>query len=272
MSMVCRVCTHPKRLAIDKEIIQGLSLTKIAKKYDVPYQSVYNHSQNHLSRQLLKAWEIKTTEQSMDILSEVEELIRRTKKILTTAETEKKFHVALSAIREARGSYELLSKIAFALHQARLSELELERLKSGEGDKELVEEQKRQLQVLTSDELIILRSIVAKMKSGDKKRRIRIPYSYVSRKDREKEKEDYEKEEYSAPIKEPEPETIPEYAKDEEVPSEEAPEYVKDETDSYTVPKMTRTRKPNTLAVKPDTSSPRTKLPRRIDNWIEYSH
>jgi len=234
MTMICKVCSHSKKIEIDRLIVQGMSLTKIAKKYGIPYQSVYNHSQKHLSRQLLKAWEIKTTKQNLDILSEVEDLIRRTKRILTTAETERKYHVALNAIKEARSSYELLSKIAFSLHQARLSELELERLKAGNHDEELAEEQGARLEVLSFDELIIFKSILDKMNSGDRNRRIRIPYSYVSRKDRHREKE---------------PETI-----------------TKDETKDE--PVMDKISEPDPLAVKPDESSPAAKLPRRVNDWI----
>jgi len=268
MAMACKICNHPKKLEIDRMLVAGKSYQMVANKYGVDWQAVRRHKENHLSRQLVTAMAKKELTESMDLLSRIEKIISRAEKIFRrnySKNTTTGDNLALKSISEQRSTIELLAKIAAFLHESRAMELQ-----ANNRDEELAEEQKKQLQVLSSDELIIFRSILDKMKSGDKDRRVRIPYSYIGRKERHQEKGDFEKE-YITPIEEPESETIPEYAKDEEVPSEEAPEYVKDETDSYTVPKMTRTKKPNPLAVKPDNSSPRVKLPRRIDNWIDPS-
>ena len=59
MAQICRICSHKNRLQIDKEIVTNGNLTKISKKYDVSYSSLYSHAQNHISRQLAKAWSIR---------------------------------------------------------------------------------------------------------------------------------------------------------------------------------------------------------------------
>ena len=145
--------------------MSGRSKNEIAKNYSVPYYSVDNHMENHLSRQLVQAYDQKRLSESENIIGEVEELLRRTKRILTEAEQDGKYSLALSAIREARGSYELLSKIAYALHQARTQELELERERQAQ-DKSTTDQQSRELlQVLDQDELKIYERLTRKIRT-----------------------------------------------------------------------------------------------------------
>ena len=163
MSQACKICNHPKRLQIDRELVQGKSKSGISRKYDVPLNSVDYHAQNHLSHQLRTAYEKKAAIEGLDLLSEIEELIRRSKRIMDQAESENKLNTALNAIGQARGSYELLSKIAFSLHQARLAELELEREKSGEANAEEIEELSREaLDRLTDREADLLLRLIDK--------------------------------------------------------------------------------------------------------------
>ena len=145
--------------------MSGRSKNEIAKNHSVPYYSVDNHMENHLSRQLVQAYDQKRLSESENIIGEVEELLRRTKSILTEAEAEGKYNLALSAIREARGSYELLSKIAYALHQARSQELELERERQAQ-DKGNTDSQAREmLSVLDHDELKIYERLTRKIRT-----------------------------------------------------------------------------------------------------------
>ena len=104
MTMVCQVCTHNKRLNIDRELVAGGNQSAIARNYNVSLDSVHRHAKEHISRQLAAAFQKKELAESMDILSEVESLIRRTKKILDKAEKEGKLNTALNAIAQARGS------------------------------------------------------------------------------------------------------------------------------------------------------------------------
>ena len=252
MAMACTICNHDKRIEIDRMIVQGISLAKIAKKYDVPYQSLYNHSQNHLTRQLVTAMAKKELTESMDLLARIEDILSKAKNIFDRNYEKGKDSLALKALSEQRSTIELLAKIAAFLHESRAMELQ-----ANNRDEEKEQEYKKQLVCLSSDELVIFRSILAKMKSGDPDRRIRIPYTYIGRKERHQDRADYEKEEYVTPEDEiPEPDTAPD-----EGDIEEAPE----------PKKMTRTKKAHPLAIKPDISSPRTKLPRKIDNWVEYN-
>ena len=59
MTMVCSICNHPKKLEIDRALIQGLNFSKIARDYEVSSDALRNHRDNHLSRQLVTAMEKK---------------------------------------------------------------------------------------------------------------------------------------------------------------------------------------------------------------------
>lgn len=135
MGQVCQICNHPNRLEIDREIVKGISHTKIARMFNVSNQSVRAHAHNHLSRQMVKHQEIQERLQSQGLLDEIEELLKRSKHILRKAEKDNKLNIALSAIRETRGTLELLCRIAATMHQIRAQELEQARLEQEEEDR-----------------------------------------------------------------------------------------------------------------------------------------
>lgn len=172
MTRVCLICSHPKRLQIDQAIVQGATLAKIARDFDVPPNSLYPHSKDHLSRQLAQAYQRKEALESLNLLGEIEDLLHRTKVILTQAEQDKRYTLALKAIAEARGVYELLSRIAFSLHQARTAELELERAKAHDIGQEAEMEFQEALKVLTMPELELLEKLSEKIQKADPKIKI----------------------------------------------------------------------------------------------------
>jgi len=120
--MKCKICTHPKRLEIDRLIVQGVQHTKIAKQYGMSNQSVRNHSMNHLSRQLLKYDETRERISSSRILDEVEDLLTKTKRILRDSEADDQRQTSLSAVRELRATLEFLSRLAITLAELQKEE------------------------------------------------------------------------------------------------------------------------------------------------------
>ncbi|MDV2503804.1 MAG: hypothetical protein RX318_07600 [bacterium] len=124
-----------------------------------------NHEANHLSKQLVRAYQKKESLEGLNLLGEIEDLLQRTKRILTEAEDKKRYSLALDAIREARGVYELLSKIAFSLHQVRLTELELERERDGTAEQERREAYDGHLAILTDAELDLYEQLAIKIEN-----------------------------------------------------------------------------------------------------------
>lgn len=143
----CSICSHSKRLDIDRQIARGQSLTAVCRAFQVSRDALANHRDKHLSRQLSQAIRRQQALDSIDILGDLDGLIKRTRSILDMAEDRKKFNVALSALRELRGFYELLAKIAAYLHESQAAEREQEGI---ERDEELRQEQERQAAELLS--------------------------------------------------------------------------------------------------------------------------
>jgi hypothetical protein len=124
MSNICKICNHPDRLLIDREIVKGISHSSIARRFNVSGDSVRYHAMNHLSRQLIKSNEMQQAIVSGGLVSEMEDLLTRSKNILNKAEAKGQLNTALSAISQTRGTLELMAKIAATLHQIRAQELE----------------------------------------------------------------------------------------------------------------------------------------------------
>ncbi len=136
MGMRCKVCTSDNKLAIEKQIIQGIAHLKISKTFGVPNLSIRNHAMNHLSKKLLKREEAKEFLHSSTLLKEMQELVSKCKVILDRAESNGHSMVSLSAIRELRQIYEFWTKIHLYL-------------KESNDDSELIgERERKQLEIL----------------------------------------------------------------------------------------------------------------------------
>ena len=134
MTMICKICNHNDRLEIDRDLVKGKSLSTIARKYSVSTDSLRNHKNKHLSRQLVQAWDTKLNAEGSSLLEDITELIDKTKGILDIAEAKEQLGTSLQAIREIRESYKLLSQIAFSLAQAKQDELIIAQMERKELD------------------------------------------------------------------------------------------------------------------------------------------
>ena len=45
----CMACTHPKRAAIDAELLQGVSLRTVAGRYGISSSALYRHRRGHVA-------------------------------------------------------------------------------------------------------------------------------------------------------------------------------------------------------------------------------
>ena len=57
MTMKCKICTDSRCYEINQAIIAGGNLSKIAKQYEISYNSLYSHSIHHLPARLVKSFE-----------------------------------------------------------------------------------------------------------------------------------------------------------------------------------------------------------------------
>jgi len=167
MTMICTICNHPKRLLIDREIVQGISNSVIARKYGLSNPDlVARHAKTHMSRQLAQAWEKKDLNESMDLLGRIDQLIKRCEKIFRRNYAEGKDTVALKALSEQRQTFQLLSNISFQLHQARLAELEIAQREDGSHEYQEAKDFNQQVaNILTDYELMLLNKLLEKVET-----------------------------------------------------------------------------------------------------------
>ena len=110
MPQTCRSCNHADREAIDKAILRGEPQRSIALRHGLSASSVRRH-RVHIPATIAKAHEAGEIAHGDELLGQVRDLHERTLKILTDAEAEGRPATALSAIREARSTLELLGKM-----------------------------------------------------------------------------------------------------------------------------------------------------------------
>lgn len=163
MSIKCSICSHPRRLEIDRAIVKGGNLTKMAQNFGVQYYALYTHSREHIARQLSEAWHKKEIEADFDLLRKIDGIIAKTERIFERNYQAKKDGIALKALDSQRNTIQLLTQISFALHQAKITELEILKQKSGETRQDQKEQYQKDLQVLTFEELQVFQRLIDKM-------------------------------------------------------------------------------------------------------------
>jgi transposase-like protein len=160
MTQVCQVCNHAKRLEIDRQLVQGKSHASISREYGVSSDSIRNHANSHLSRQLVKSHEMKQAIESAGLVTEIEDLLKRSKHILRRAERDGKLSVALGAIRETRGTLELMAKICATIYQIQAQELQAQQNDQEDANDTMLHENMHRL---TDTELSMLVALTEKM-------------------------------------------------------------------------------------------------------------
>jgi hypothetical protein len=118
MTQVCRVCSHPKRKEIEREILAGGVLSAIARKYGVGRDSVWRHKENHIgteiARQVRRSDQIHATK----LLGDLEGLVDSARTILRKAEEDGHSGTALKAIKEVRSTLVALAQISHAMWES----------------------------------------------------------------------------------------------------------------------------------------------------------
>ncbi|MCW9712939.1 hypothetical protein LQ318_08480 [Aliifodinibius salicampi] len=145
---------------MNKLIIQGKPDTQIGEKYGVNPQSVRYHRLNHLPDKLVKAFKEDEERHAENILSGINDLLQSTKQVMEDAKEDGQKNTQLKAIKEARSTYELLSKIAVKLEEYRREDKQDEISKA-------VHQVKKGLKALSDTELKAYMGLQAKILSAN---------------------------------------------------------------------------------------------------------
>ena len=73
--MVCRVCSHPDRKKIDREIVAGGNLSAISRQYNISTNSIGRHKQGHIAPALARGAEVATKNHGVQLLESLDDLL-----------------------------------------------------------------------------------------------------------------------------------------------------------------------------------------------------
>lgn len=110
MGRICTICTHPERDAIDAALVSGTAYSAVARQFEVGPESVRRHHDAHLSPALAAMAAEREAEVAAGLVGQVRQLVARADELYEAAVLDGKPSNALAALREMRGSLELLGK------------------------------------------------------------------------------------------------------------------------------------------------------------------
>ena len=137
MPRTCTICIHPEREAIDKALVSGQAYRSAARRFGASPPSVYRHQQDHLPAMLVRAAEAEDTAHGSDLYGQMVDLQQAALGILAAAEEAGDHRTALMALREVRGTLELMGKVTGELvhkvdHSGAVSHMFLPGLTTGQ--------------------------------------------------------------------------------------------------------------------------------------------
>ena len=110
MGRICTICAHVERDRIDAALVSGTAYSAIARQFEVGPESVRRHHDAHLSPALAAIAARRKEAAAADLVGQIRELVRRADELYEAAALAGKVTNALAALREMRGSLELLGK------------------------------------------------------------------------------------------------------------------------------------------------------------------
>lgn len=111
MTRPCTICRHPHRDQVDAALIAGDSYREIAGRFSLSQSAIERHKNTHLPATLAQAQQAADVARGDTLLDQVRSLQAKALGILQKAEDANDLRLALVAIREARGTLELLARL-----------------------------------------------------------------------------------------------------------------------------------------------------------------
>jgi len=167
MAMNCGICIHEKRLEIDRQLVRGGSIASVARDFMVSEHALWRHSKNHISKNLVRAMEKQDTTISLDLMTTIESILKKTETIFKRNFEKEHDTTALKALDSQRSTIDLLAKISYQLYQAKQAELELLRLNTEPDIDEQIAEQTKQFRVFNTTECEMFEKLLNKLRTQD---------------------------------------------------------------------------------------------------------
>jgi hypothetical protein len=163
MGSTCLTCSHPKRLEIDRRLVQGHGYAALGREFNLPMMSIRYHAQNHLSRQIAVTYARREVMESAELMQKLHEMIQNGQEIFNRNFENGRDATALKAIDSMRLVWELICKIYAHVAEVRRLEQEAERASiESRIEEENAEFLQEAMQRLNYAELEMLQKLLAK--------------------------------------------------------------------------------------------------------------
>lgn len=111
MPRKCTICTHPKRLEIEKLFLNGVTYRDISRQHSVSKDAVCRHIAEHVYREMAAAKTEEAKSRTSDLFGELDKLSVDARRILASAEHDNDYHAAIKALSELRRQLEIIAKL-----------------------------------------------------------------------------------------------------------------------------------------------------------------
>ena len=115
MARACTICTHPSRDAIERAILAGQPIRRIAANYGLSESAVRRHRNTHLRDVLALSKQAAETARAEKLVEFILFVRNEAIAVYREARKAKRLGVALQALAEARESTAMLAKLAGGL-------------------------------------------------------------------------------------------------------------------------------------------------------------
>ena len=112
MGRSCPVCSRPDRDELERRVVAGDPIRRIARQVGVGRDALSRHAASHLPSSLAALREAGRDIESARALDRLEALFAEGQQVLGAARAEGRHPVSLAAIRELRGVVELIARIS----------------------------------------------------------------------------------------------------------------------------------------------------------------
>ena len=110
MAKHCSVCTHEQNEAINLEMLKGVPVRSIGKKYGISPSALQRHK-DHIPRQLVVSKEAQEVAEASSVMQRLFELDSRVDEIFLQATSNEDPKLALRALKELREVTSIIAKL-----------------------------------------------------------------------------------------------------------------------------------------------------------------
>ncbi len=103
--------------AVNSDLVKLGNVSKVAQKYQLPYDSVYRHYREHLAVAALSAGSSSLKLHGENLLQDMTDIMDTSREILESAQADGHRGLSLKAVKEIRNNVETLGKLLYSIKQ-----------------------------------------------------------------------------------------------------------------------------------------------------------